>query len=99
MLREACLSCLVYVLFTTKTAERDSGQVFVETHFTHQFVTAAVRQSDVADEQIEILTVNFFDCLFSGMGQRNFVAVALQHSFHSNASVMMIVHQQYPPVP
>src|SRR5205809_1559947 len=97
--REACLSGLAYILFATNAAERYSRQILLETHFTHQFVTAAVRQSDVADEQIEILTVNLFDCLFSGMGQRNFVAVALQHSFHSNASVMMIVHQQYPPVP
>src|SRR4029453_4258744 len=58
------------------------------------FVTAAVRQSDVADEQIEILCAHFFRGLVSGMRYRNFVTTALQHPFHADTSVMMIVYQQ-----
>ena len=60
MFREACLSGLAYILFATKAAKRYSRQILLETHFTHQFVAAAVRQSDVADEQIEILTAGPF---------------------------------------
>ena len=50
MLGEACLSGLVYVLFATETAQRDSRQILLEAHFAHQFITAAVWQSDVTDE-------------------------------------------------
>ncbi len=31
------------------------GKRFVKTHFAHQFIAAAIRQSDVADEQVEFL--------------------------------------------
>ena len=82
----------------TGTTKSDSGQVLVETHFTHQVVTAAVRQSDVADEQIEVLHADFLDCLFCGMGYSNFVTAALQHPLHSDASVIMVIHEQDAPV-
>src|SRR5204863_428282 len=84
---ETCFSGLLYVFFATKAAECDSWQIFVDPHFTHQFVTATIRQPDVADEQIEVLYADFLDCLFCGMGHSNFVAMALEHSFHSDAGV------------
>src|SRR5207245_10248902 len=90
MLSKACFSGLVYVLFATKPAQRNPRQIVVEPHFAHQVVTAAVRQSDIADEQIEFLGADFLHCLFRGMGYGNFVAVALQHSFHSDASVTLV---------
>src|SRR6266496_703654 len=43
MLGEACLSGLVYILFATETAQRDSRQILLEAHFAHQFITAAFR--------------------------------------------------------
>jgi hypothetical protein len=33
------------------------------------------------------------------MRDRNFVATAFQHPFHSDASVVMVVHQQDAPMP
>ena len=35
MLGEPCRSGLAYVLFCSKAAERDSGEVSVETQFAH----------------------------------------------------------------
>src|SRR5882724_5246128 len=98
MLGESRRSGLVYILFCSKATQCDSGQVLVETHFAHQFVTAAVRQSDVADQQIEILCAHFLYCLVSGMRYGNFVTTTLQHPFHTDASVMMIIDQQDSPM-
>ena len=50
-------------------------------------------------EQIEILCAHFLHGLVSGMRYRNFVTTTLQHPFHADASVMMIVDQQDSPMP
>ena len=98
MFSKTCLSGLVYVLFAAETAQGDSGQTLVKSHFAHQFIAAAIGQSNVADEQVEFLCANFLYGLLSGMGDADLVAAAFQHSFHAETGILMIVHQQDTPV-
>src|SRR6266481_9970678 len=97
MFSKTCLSGLVYVLFAAETAQGDSGQTLVKSHFAHQFIAAAIGQSNVADEQVEFLCANFLYGLLSGMGDADLVAATFQHSFHAEAGILMIVHQQDTP--
>jgi hypothetical protein len=85
-------------MFRSKTTERNSGKGFTALHFSDQLIAAAVRQSDVANEKIELLRAHFFHGLLRGMGHCNLVTAALQHPLHAGAGISMIVHHQDTPV-
>ena len=80
-----------HISFHAETTERDSEQSLALPQFFHQLVTASVRQADVADEQIEIFLLRFFDGLAGRIGHGNVVTAAFEHHFHSGAGVGVIV--------
>ncbi len=82
------------VVFHSESAQRDPAQRVCRSQFLHQFVAAAIGQTNVADQQIKLLALRLPDRLVGCVSERNPVAAALQEHFHPETRVLMIVHHQ-----
>src|ERR1043166_3436970 len=84
----------VHIVFHSEPAQRDSAQAFAAVQLAHQIVTAAIRQTDIADQEIELLRARFLYGLLGRVSERDFVTAPLKHQFHPGARVPVIVHHQ-----
>jgi len=96
VLGKAGITRLIDIGLHSETAERNSKQAFALPQFPHQLVTASVWQTDVADKQVEIFPLSFFDRLTGGMRDGYIVTAAFEHHFHSGARIGVIVHDEKP---
>ena len=93
MFREPCLQASLDITVVAEAANRDSGSLGDSAQLHHEIHAASVRQSNIADEQIELIA----RCRFHGRADIvsccHKVPTADKQFLQSSARVLMIVNE------
>src|SRR6266487_2321699 len=94
MFRKTCVQTPFDIAAVAKTADRDPRNLRNRAQLHHELHAASVRQSNIADEQIELIA----HCRFHGradiVSRRHEMPAANKQFLQSSARVVMIVDEQ-----
>ena len=90
---EASFFAPSHIFFRAKTAEGDSFERLFPFRFAHKIVAAAIRQTDVADERIELFFQFLQRCL-DRFDRDDFMSAFCQQAREDHARVLIVINHE-----
>src|SRR3954471_14777007 len=94
MMSKTGIAALTDIFFHSETGQGDSEKRTSTAEFSHQLDTAAVRQSQIADENIKLFFLAQFDGATHTRGRLHMITAPPQQAGKRAISVFVIFHQQ-----
>src|SRR4051794_40958391 len=94
MLRETRCTAVFQILLHPKAAHRDASDAKSAAQLAHQVAACAVRQPEIADEQVERRVLRLFQRLRDRMRALDLVTPASKQPGERRACVLVILDEQ-----